>query len=175
MTMIVCGFTLLVTASVGCTAASSKNECLAFLVRWDNVMMLSIVWVYGDVDNADIYMHGYCMCHNQKYDYSIILSASKNRYNGIQHQDWLYFKNWNALWNRLNVHIWRQHTVLIKLSLWCWLESVVCHSSNDNGHKFNGSVHTDWLSCRWYFWLWQRTLCLTSWSTWNYVLMRRNV
>jgi hypothetical protein len=30
--MICCGFFLLVTASIGCTAAASKNECLAFLV-----------------------------------------------------------------------------------------------------------------------------------------------
>jgi hypothetical protein len=31
-TLIVCGFTLLITASIGCTAASSKSEPLAFLV-----------------------------------------------------------------------------------------------------------------------------------------------
>jgi hypothetical protein len=30
--MICCGFFLLVTASIGCTAAAAKNECMAFLV-----------------------------------------------------------------------------------------------------------------------------------------------
>lgn len=33
VTLIVCGFFLLVTASIGCTAASSKSEILAFIVR----------------------------------------------------------------------------------------------------------------------------------------------
>lgn len=32
--IIVCGFFLLVTASIGCTAAASKNEGLAFIVSY---------------------------------------------------------------------------------------------------------------------------------------------
>ena len=44
MAMIMCGGFLIVTASVGVSAAHSKNECLAFLVMFS---LLNLLWNYS--------------------------------------------------------------------------------------------------------------------------------
>ena len=65
VTLVVCGFALLVTASIGCTAASSKNECLAWLVNNYNDLEF-LVWVYGNVYYAYLYLYCYCSPFDQE-------------------------------------------------------------------------------------------------------------
>ena len=73
--VIICGFFLLVTASIGCTAAASKNEALAFIVReiyfgkkfYSYVFTFYVVWVHVYEYYADFYLSWYIYSHYHEY------------------------------------------------------------------------------------------------------------
>lgn len=60
LSMIICGAFLIVTASVGVSAAYSKNECLAFIVRILHSLTISKVWLPWNEYYVDLYSSGNC-------------------------------------------------------------------------------------------------------------------
>ena len=63
LAMIMCGGFLIVTASVGVSAAYSKNECLAFIVRMVFILTF-LVWIPWNVHHACLYSS-----LNRSFDY----------------------------------------------------------------------------------------------------------
>lgn len=55
LAMIMCGGFLIITASVGVSAAYSKNECLAFIVRMVIGNLHCLVWLPWNVHHAYLY------------------------------------------------------------------------------------------------------------------------
>jgi hypothetical protein len=53
--MIICGVFLILTGSAGITAAYSKNQCVAFIVRSFECVKKNIVWFHGNDDNVNLH------------------------------------------------------------------------------------------------------------------------